>query len=167
MASANHLRTMHSNSAGMPFRIAQPGFDRGRRLSGGSPALERKSVQAPTSEAAAMNKSLLYVAPIALIGFMASEAVAAPAALSSIGQNITAAAPEGAGAPLVLVRRGGGGGGGRGGGGGFRGGGGRGGGGFAGARGGGGRGGGSWAGSGRGNFGGGNRANFAGGNRGN
>ena len=51
-----------------------------------------------------MNKSLLYVAPIALIGFMASGAVAAPAALSSIGQNITAAAPEGAGAPLVLVQ---------------------------------------------------------------
>src|ERR1051325_8315093 len=170
MASANHLRTMHSNSAGMPFRIAQPGFDRGRRLSGGSLALERKSVQAPTSEAAAMNKSLLYVAPIALMGFMAAEPVAAPAALSSIGQNITAAAPEGAGAPLVLVRRGGGGrggGGGGGGGGGFRGGGGRGGGGFAGAGGGGGRGGGSWAGAGRGNFAGGNRANFTGGNRAN
>src|SRR6266851_4231085 len=75
------------------------------------------------SEATAMIKSLLYMAPIALIGLVATEASVAMAAWSgSIGRNITATAPEGAGVPLVCQR------GGRGGGGG------------------------SWAGAGRGNF---------------
>ena len=109
-----------------------------------------------------MIKSLLYMAPIALVGLVATEASAAPAAWSgSMGRNITATAPEGTGAPLALVcQRGGrGGGGARGGGGGFSGGA-RGGGFSGGARGGGG--GGSWAGAGRGNFSGANvnRGNF-------
>jgi hypothetical protein len=66
-----------------------------------------------------MTKCLLYVAPIALVGLMAAEASAAPAAWSgSIARDIAAATAEGTDAPLVLVR----GGGGRGGGGGFRGG---------------------------------------------
>src|SRR5438445_5379462 len=117
------------------------------------------------SEASAMIKSLLYMAPIALVGLVATEASAAPAAWSgSMGRNITATVPEGTGVPLVLEcqrgGRGGGGGGARGGGGGgYRGGGGGGGGGgFSGGGGGGfsgggrGGGGGSWAGAGRGNF---------------
>src|SRR5712671_6364189 len=136
------------------------------------------------SEATAMIKSLLYMAPIALVGLVATEAPAATAAWSGgIGRNITATASEGTGVPLVLeCQRGGRGGGGggaragggaRGGGGGARAGGGaRGGGGGAraggGARGGGG---GSWAGAGRGNFSGAsaNRGNFSGAsaNRGN
>src|ERR1700731_4793775 len=94
-----------------------------------------------------MIKSLLYMAPIALVGLVATEAPSATAAWSgSIGRNITATAPEGTGVPRVLeCQRGG-----RGGGGGARAGGGgaRGGGGGA-ARGGGG---GSWAGAGPGNF---------------
>src|ERR1700738_2689077 len=115
-------------------------------------------------EATAMIKSLLYMAPIALVGLGATEAHAATAAWSgSMGRNITATVPEGTGVPAVLVcprgARGGGGGGARAGGGGARAGGGgvRGGGG--GARGGGG---GSWAGAGRGNFSGANtnRGNF-------
>src|SRR5438445_13808231 len=78
------------------------------------------------SEATAMIKSLLYMAPIALVGLVATEASAAPVAWSgSMGRNITATVPEGTGVPLVLVcQRGG-----RGGGGGARGGGARGGGG--------------------------------------
>ena len=77
-----------------------------------------------------MTKCLLYMAPIVLIGLVATEATAATAAWSgSIGRNITATAPEGTGVPLVLEcqrgGRGGGGGGARaGGGGGARGGGG-------------------------------------------
>ena len=101
-----------------------------------------------------MTKCLLYMAPIVLIGLVATEAPAATAAWSgSIGRNITATAPEGTGVPLVLeCQRGG-----RGGGGGARAGGG-------GARAGGG--GGSWAGAGRGNFSGAsaNRGNFSGAN---
>src|SRR5580700_8493618 len=97
------------------------------------------------SEATAMTKSLLYVAPIALIGLVATDASATPAAWSgSMGRNITATVPEGTGVPPVLVcQRGG-----RGGGG---------------ARAGGG---GSWAGAGRGNFSGANanRGNFSGAN---
>src|SRR4029077_8277976 len=90
-----------------------------------------------TSEAAAMTKSLLYVAPIAFIGLMATQASAAPVAWSgSMARAIAGATAEQSDAPLVLVRggRGGGGGGRGGGGGGFRGGGGggRGGGGFSG-----------------------------------
>src|SRR5580704_5641099 len=101
------------------------------------------------SEATAMTKCLLYMAPIVLIGLVATEA---PTAWSGgIGRNITATAPEGTGVPLVLgCQRGGrGGGGARGGGGGARGG-----------------GGGSWAGAGRGNFSGGsvNRGNVSGAN---
>ena len=50
-----------------------------------------------------MTKCLLYMAPIVLIGVVATEAPAAPAAWSgSIGQNITATAPEGTDVPLVL-----------------------------------------------------------------
>src|ERR1700731_1138581 len=118
------------------------------------------------SEATAMTKSLLYMAPIALIGLVATEASATPAAWSgSMGRNITATVPEGTGVPPVLVcQRGGrGGGGARAGGGGARAGGG-------GARAGGGGaragGGGSWAGAGRGNFSGANanRGNFSGAN---
>src|SRR5580658_7394452 len=111
--------------------------------------LDSNSASNTASEATAMTKCLLYMAPIVLIGVVATEASAAPAAWSgSMVRNIAATVPEGTGAPLVLVR----GGGGRGGGGGrYRG---------------GGRGGGSWAGAGRGNFGGGNvnRGNFGGGN---
>ena len=115
-----------------------------------------------------MTKCLLYMAPIVLIGLVATEAPAAPAAWSgSIGRNITATAPEGTGVPLVLVcQRGGrGGGGARAGGGGARGGGGGARAGGGGARG-GGAGGGSWAGAGRGNFSGAsaNRGNFSGAN---
>src|SRR4029077_1218547 len=76
-----------------------------------------------TSEAAAMTKCLLYVAPIAFIGLMATQASAAPAALSgSMARAIADATAERSDAPLVLVRggRGGGGGGRGGGGGGFR-----------------------------------------------
>src|SRR5580704_15851899 len=112
------------------------------------------------SEATAMTKSLLYMAPIALIGLVATGASATPAAWSgSMGRNITATVPEGTGVPPVLVcQRGGrGGGGARAGGGGARAGGG------GGARAGGG---GSWAGAGRGNFSGANanRGNFSGAN---
>src|SRR6516225_3013494 len=105
------------------------------------------------SEATAMTKCLLYMAPIVMIGLVATEAPATTAARSgSIGRNITATAPEGTGVPLALVcQRGGRGGGGAraGGGGGYRGG-----------------GGGSWAGAGRGNFSGAsaNRGNFSGAN---
>src|SRR5712691_7455860 len=105
------------------------------------------------SEATAMIKSLLYMAPIALVGLVATEAPAATAAWSGgIGRNITATAPEGTGVPLVLeCQRGGRGGGGaragggsaRAGGGGAR---------AGGAHAGGGARGGSWAGAGRGNF---------------
>ena len=50
-----------------------------------------------------MTKCLLYMAPIVLIGLVATEAPAATAAWSgSIGRNITATAPEGIGVPLVL-----------------------------------------------------------------
>jgi hypothetical protein len=65
------------------------------------------------SEAAAMNKCLLYIAPIALIGLMATQASAAPATWSdSMARDIAAAMAESTDAPLVLVqgRRGGGGG---------------------------------------------------------
>src|SRR6202030_549491 len=90
------------------------------------------------SEAAAMTKSLLYVAPIAFIGLIATQASAAPAAWSgSMARAIAGATAEQTETPLVLVRRGGGGGG-RGGGGGAR----------AGGGGGGRGGGGSWAGAG-------------------
>src|SRR6516162_7298123 len=98
------------------------------------------------SEATAMTKFLLYMAPIVMIGLVATEAPATTAARSgSIVRNITATAQEGTGVPLPLVcQRGG-----RGGGG---------------ARAGGG--GGSWAGAGRGNFSGAsaNRGNFSGAN---
>jgi hypothetical protein len=116
-----------------------------------------------------MTKCLLYMAPIVLIGLVATEAAAATAAWSGgIGRNITATAPDRTGVPLVLeCQRGGrGGGGARAGGGGARAGGGgaRAGGGGARAAGGGARGGGggSWAGAGRGNFSGANanRGNF-------
>ena len=51
-----------------------------------------------------MIKSLLYMAPIALVGLVATEASAATAAWSgSMGRNITATAPEGTGVPPVLV----------------------------------------------------------------
>src|SRR5947207_12400298 len=130
-------------------------------------ALERTSGQTPTSEATVMNKTLLYIAPIALVGLLGTDTPAKAAVWSgSLAPTIAATTAEQTDAPFVLVRvrrgRGGGGGGRGGGGGGFRGGGGggRGGGGYAGARGGGGRGGGgggSWAGAGRGNFSGGNR----------
>src|SRR6516162_5421568 len=129
------------------------------------------------SEATAMTKCLLYMAPIVLIGLVTTEAPAASAARAgSMSRNITATAPEGTGVPLGLVcQRGGrGGGGARAGGGGYRGGGARaGGGGYRGGggaraggggyRGGGGR---SWAGAGRGNFSGANanRGNFSGAN---
>ena len=64
-----------------------------------------------------MTKCLLFMAPIALIGLMATEAPAVPAAWSgSMARNIAAATADAKDAPLVLVR-----GGGRGGGGGFRG----------------------------------------------
>src|SRR5712671_6706501 len=50
-----------------------------------------------------MTKCLLYMAPIVLIGLVATEAPAATAAWSGgIGRNITATAPEGTGVPLVL-----------------------------------------------------------------
>src|SRR3984893_16175167 len=101
------------------------------------------------SEATAMIKSLLYMAPIALVGLVATEAPAATADWSGgTGRNITATAPEGTGVPLVLECQGGGRGGG--GGGARAGGGARGGGGGARAGGGGARGGGggSWAGAG-------------------
>src|ERR1700736_282641 len=122
---------------------------------------KRKFRPNSTSEAAAMTKSLLYVAPIAFIGLIATQPSAAPAAWSgSMARAIGGATAEQTETPLVLVRRGGGGGGGRGGGGGARAGGGGGGAGRGG-------GGGSWAGAGGGNFAGGNRANVAGGNRAN
>src|ERR1700730_17218609 len=55
------------------------------------------------SEATAMIKSLLYMAPIALVGLVATEAPAATAAWSGgTGRNIAATAPEGTGVPLVL-----------------------------------------------------------------
>ena len=61
-----------------------------------------------------MTKCLLYMAPIVLIGLVATEAPAATAARAgSIGRNIIATAPEGGGVPLGLVcQRGGRGGGG-------------------------------------------------------
>src|SRR5437763_1883965 len=119
--------------------------------------LERTSGQTPTSEATVMNKTLLYMAPIALVGLLGTDTPAKAAVWNgSLAPNIAATTAEQTDAPIVLVRggggRGGGGGGRGGGGGGFRGGGGgggRGGGGYAGARGGGG--GGRWAGAGRGN----------------
>jgi hypothetical protein len=79
------------------------------------------------SEAVAMTKCVLYMAPIALIELMATEASAVPAVWSgSMARNIAVATAGAKDAPLVLVRggfRGGSGGGGfRGGGGGYRGG---------------------------------------------
>ena len=51
-----------------------------------------------------MTKCLLYMAPIVMIGLVATEAPATTAARSgSIGRNITATAPEGPGVPLALV----------------------------------------------------------------
>ena len=51
-----------------------------------------------------MTKCLLYMAPIVLIGFVATEAPAASAARAgSMGRNITATAPEGTGVLLGLV----------------------------------------------------------------
>src|SRR6516165_6648972 len=80
----------------------------------------RKLRSDTSSETAAMTKWVLYMAPIALIGLMATEARAVPAVWSGgIARNIAAATADAKDAPLVLV-----GGGGRGGGGGFRGGGG-------------------------------------------
>src|SRR5262249_61360407 len=74
------------------------------------------------SEAKAMTKCLLYMAPIALIGLMATEAHAVPVVWSNgMARNVAIATADARGAPLVLVQRGGGRGGG---GGGFRGGGG-------------------------------------------
>jgi len=109
-----------------------------------------------------MTKCLGYMAPIALIGLMATQAPATAAIWSgNMVRDIAAATADRTDAPLVLVQRGGRGGGGRGGGG-------RGGGGYAGGGRGGaggvnrGGGGGSWAG-----VSGGNRANVSGGNRGN
>jgi len=169
------------NSAGAPWVLRSDVFEKSRYLSQPDTfrnhgELERTSGQTPTSEATVMNKTLLYMAPIALVGLLGTDTPAKAAVWSgSLAPNIAATTAEQTDAPIVLVRggggRGGGGGGRGGGGGGFRGGGGggRGGGGYAGARGGGGRGGGggSWAGAGRGNFSGGNRANFSGGNRAN
>jgi len=63
-----------------------------------------------------MTKSLLYMAPIALIALMATDAHAIPAAWGgSMARNIAIATKDATSAPLVLVR-----GGGRGGGGGRR-----------------------------------------------
>src|SRR5947207_13932689 len=97
--------------------------------------LERTSGQTPTSEASVMNKTLLYMAPIALVGLLGIDTPAKAAVWNgSLAPNIAATTAEQTDAPTVLVRGGGGrggGGGGRGGGGGYRGGG-------AGARGGGG-----------------------------
>ena len=59
-----------------------------------------------------MKKYLVYVAPIALIGLAATEEPAAPVTWSGMGRDITAIAPDGTGAPLVLARGGRGGGGG-------------------------------------------------------
>ncbi len=99
-------------------------------------------------EAAPMTQCRLYMAPIALIGLMATPAPAAPALSNGAMTRIIAVAPaERIDAPLVLVRGGGGGGRGGGGGGGARSGGGNAGGGAS-------RGGGSWSG-----VSGGNRAN--------
>jgi len=62
-----------------------------------------------TSEAAAMTKCLLYMAPIALVGLMAAQASAAPAALTGgMARAIAGATAERTDAPLVLVRGGGG-----------------------------------------------------------
>ena len=70
-----------------------------------------------------MTKRLSYIAPIALVGLMASATPATTAVWSgSMARGIDAVTAERGDAPLVLVRRGGGGRGG--GGGGFRGGGG-------------------------------------------
>jgi hypothetical protein len=67
-----------------------------------------------------MTKSLLYMAPIALIALMATDAHAIPAVWGgSMARNIAIATKDATSTPLVLVR-----GGGRGGGGGYRGGGG-------------------------------------------
>src|SRR6516225_7638775 len=131
---------------------------RGRRSPTPGPTEPRAGQQFganTASEARAMTKCLLYMAPIVLIGLVATEAPDASAARAgTMGRNITATAPEGTGVPLGLVcQRGGRGvGGARAGGGGYRGG--------------GYRGGGSWAGAGRGNFSGANvnRGNFSGAN---
>jgi len=62
-----------------------------------------------------MTKCLLYIAPIALIGLMATDAHAIPAAWGGgMPRDIATATKDATSAPLVLVR-----GGGRGGGGGF------------------------------------------------
>jgi hypothetical protein len=51
-----------------------------------------------------MIKSLLYMAPIALVGLVATEASAAPVAWSGrMGRSMTATVPEGTGVPLVLM----------------------------------------------------------------
>ena len=55
-----------------------------------------------------MTKCLLYMAPIVLIGLVATEAPAASAARAgSMGRNITATAPEGTGVPPASCARGG------------------------------------------------------------
>src|SRR4029450_8498263 len=64
-----------------------------------------------TSEATAMTKCVLYVAPIAFIGLMATQASAAPVAWSgSMARAIADTTAERSDAPLVLVRGGRGGG---------------------------------------------------------
>jgi hypothetical protein len=59
----------------------------------------------------AMIKSLLYITPAALIGLMATEATAAPAAWGGgMARDIAAVTAESTEARVILVRRGGGGG---------------------------------------------------------
>src|SRR5260370_29251118 len=84
--------------------MAQVEVRRSRQVGAGEPRAGQQFLANTASEASAMIKSLLYMAPIALVGLVATEASAAPGAWSgSMGRNITATVPEGTGVPPVLV----------------------------------------------------------------
>src|SRR5947207_13527226 len=66
------------NSAGAPWVLRSDVFEKSRYLSQSDTfrnhgELERTSGQTPTSEATVMNKTLLYMAPIALVGLLGTD----------------------------------------------------------------------------------------------
>jgi hypothetical protein len=64
----------------------------------------------PTSEGTVMNKLLLFVAPVALLGMTATNVAAGPAGWGGSIVRDVSASTVGTGTPLVLVQRRGGGG---------------------------------------------------------
>src|ERR1700739_4966890 len=91
-------------SAGIFSVRLRRGVDVARHLGPREPRAGQQFGAYTASEATAMTKCLLYMAPIVLIGLVATQALAAPAARTgSIGRNITATAPEGTGVPPGLM----------------------------------------------------------------